>query len=106
MNEVGYDNMPKKDDSNFWKLLCILCFIFLVIGVVYVLNNQYLENNVKLFNDGYINGTQDIVLILFNKAVKCETIPISNLSVGINLISIECLPEEVIQYLQGTQQNE
>ncbi len=109
MNEYpGYDSVahPQRQDPNFWKLLCVLFFILLVIGVVYFINNQYIESNIKLYNEGYVNGTSDTLLVILDKSLKCEIIPLQyNETIGVNLIAAECLPEEVIEYLQGAQQN-
>ncbi len=109
--EPEYNNEDRKQyvrqDPNFWKLLCVLFFIFLMIGVVYLLDDAYRENNIELYQEGYINGTQDTLIVMLNKGLNCETIPLRfNETIGINLIAAECLPEEVIEYLQqGAQQN-
>lgn len=92
-------------DTNYWKVMCVLFCVLTVILGVYMLDDVYRENNIKLFQEGYVNGSQDTALVLFERAVKCEPITLSNQTVGVNLIAAECLPPEVIEYLQGRQEN-
>ena len=89
---------------NYILIITVLAMICCLFVLNIVLEN-YKDNQVLMFQEGYNNGTRDVALILFDKAVKCEAIPLSNETVGINLIAAECLPEEVIEYLKGRQQN-
>lgn len=108
----------KSTDPDYWMFMLILCFVFLVISVVYIIDGQYRQHiintydqgynsgiNINTYNQGYNSGINYTLELMFNKALKCETIDLFNETLGVNLISIECLPEEVIKYFPEAQQD-
>ena len=94
------------NNTNPWKVLCFVCMIILGVWVIYELNNYFEENNIQQYQEGYVNGSQDTLIVIMNKALNCENIPLRyNETVGVNLLDIGCLPKEVLNYLRGDQQN-
>ncbi len=91
-------------NNNLWKCISIFLFIIVIAGVFFQVDNYYAKHMTKMHDDAYNNATIDIVESLFERSVQCQSIPIVYGNQSLNLIAIECLPQEVIEYLQQASQ--
>ncbi len=93
-------------DSNYWKVVSLLLFGVVIITVGYLGNDYYQVRVTDIYNEGYNNASIDMGLYLIDRATKCESIDlVYDTNKSLNLIAIQCLPEEVVQYLQQGVQN-
>lgn len=91
------------------KQLWVVVLILLVSIVGYIGYDEYteyrLEKDQQIALEVYQYANQQIVIEIFNIAVRCESIPITSNNQTVNLIAIECMPQEVLEYLQQGVQN-
>ncbi len=93
-------------DTNYWKVMCALLFGIVIIFMAYLGNSYYGDRVTDIYDEGYYDGGIEIIQILIDRALKCETIPLGyTQNETLNLLAIECLPQEVIEYLQQGVQN-
>ncbi len=95
-------------DVKTFLFLCVS--IALVIALVFIGINYHEQYTDDIRNDGYLAGVNDTSLyyqnFLLSQAIDCESIPLNyNENQTLNLVAIECLPQEVIDYLQQGVQN-
>ncbi len=102
--------MIDKQTMDVKTFLFICVSIALVIALGFIATNYYELYTDDIRNDGYLTGVNDSLIyyqnLLLSQAINCELI---SLGYGedqtLNLVAVECLPEEVIQYLQQGGQN-
>ncbi len=80
------NNKPKK------KFMLPLVLILILIGAVgYIAYDKYQEYVIEKEAAIFQLGAQSLYLELFTVAATCQTIPLNNGSLDLNLIATECL---------------
>ncbi len=88
-------------NDNYWKTVSLLLFMLVLIGVGYLGTDYYQTRVTDIYAEGYTAAGTDFGAYLLDLGLKCETIDLLyDTNKTINLIAVQCLPEEVIQYMQ------
>lgn len=81
----------------------IVFMVVVIIVLSFFGGSEYNKNKVKkeneLIQQGYIQAANDISNNIMQTAATCKSIPLTSGNVTINLIAIECLPQEVLDML-------
>ncbi len=92
-------------DKNYWKTVSVLLFTIVVICIIYLGNDYYQDRVIDIYNEGYndsrVDAQWEVITYLIDKGTNCEIIPIDYYpNKTLNLVAVECLPQEVIEYMQ------
>ena len=75
-------------EKNNQKIIIIILVTLLIISVGYIIQDKYVEYK---FQQGVSLGYQQAIIDIIQKAIKCQTIPLTIKNQTINLIAVECL---------------